>query len=87
MQRSDPREARLRRWLHTCPGVIRRDTSDDCLVEARAMSGMMGVPLGEFQTMLEMAGHKPRSERIVDAGGKATGEYRAVLALPEKPAE
>jgi hypothetical protein len=48
---------------------------------------MMGVPLGEFQTMLEMAGHKPRSERIVDAGGKATGEYRAVLALPEKPAE
>ena len=81
----DPRYQRLQRWLHTCPGTIRRDNSDDCLTEARAVAGMMGTPLGEFTTMLEMMGHKPRSERVIGPDGKATGKYRAVLMLPELP--
>ena len=51
------------------------------------MSGMMGTPLGEFERMLSIAGHKPRSERIVGDDGQATGEYRAVLMLPQKPPE
>ena len=76
----EPRERRLRRWLLTRPGPIRRDTGVEAIGEARARAGMMGVPLAEFERMLDVAGYRVRSERKADGGG-----YRVVLPLLSKP--